>query len=411
MLLVFFIATTANTDVCNNTPFDFTHFEDVLFPAWQNLFLSGDAGSGEYSYRQGHQTSVYGVTDMIYALHAAGQLRNLSRAERMRWGATINRFQNTSTGFYNVADFENTHVANPPFANFSWHATGAAVEALNMISSADTEDNSSSIVPPLQPVVPLSPVADMLVAGEPAWQSFVRRWVADYEDVWMGSQAVQALAAVVKLTAFPSAPARAAQGPFAAWLLSYLNATVDGTTGMWDGSPHQDAQHQLGGAFHLFHVYQCSLGEASARGGTWPPLARAAVDTTLDAQHGGEDGSGTWGHQSAWSDRGEWGEISSCIDLDGVYSATRGAIAAAAGGSERYRWDDVKGACCQYLRTAAYILNNASFVLNDNTYAHDTHLMHGPMYAVAECQQHFPSLVNTRRPWQRWTDHASCIYA
>ena len=71
----------------------------------------------------------------------------------------------------------------------------------------------------------------------------------------------------------------------------------------------------------------------------------------------------------------------------------------------------MRAACSLYLRTAEYLLNNASLVLNETLYARDTHLLHGPMYAVAECQTHFPDLVRTRRPWQRWTDPASCIYA
>lgn len=50
-------------------------------------------------------------------------------------------------------------------------------------------------------------------------------------------------------------------------------------------------------------------------------------------------------------------------------------------------------------------------ILDPLLYGQDTHLLHGPLYAVAECQQHFPGLVRTRRPWRRWTDESSCIYA
>jgi hypothetical protein len=408
------VALAAATSPANSSPpFDFTHFEDTLFPAWRRLFLSGDGAAGEYSLKQGKPTSVYGATDMVYALHATGQLRNLSRAERAAWGATINGFQNKSTGFFSIAPFEATHTANPPFANYTWHASGAAVETLRMLSSADVAGTSSAIVPPLQPPSPFTAVEELLTAGPSAWQAFLTHWLSGNGDVWMGSQAVQSLAAVVKLTHLSSPNASAARDPFAAWLLRVLNATVDRASGMWDGTPHQDAKHQLGGAFHIFHVYQCSLGEASAMGGTWSPLAQAAVDTTLAAQHGGAKGSGTWGpRQGGWAGRGTWTTPTSCIDLDGVYSAARGAIAATAGGMPPYyRWADVKRACSQYLRTAAYVLNNASFVLQKALYAKDTHLMHGPMYAVAECQQHFPELVRTRRPWQRWTAPASCIYA
>lgn len=71
----------------------------------------------------------------------------------------------------------------------------------------------------------------------------------------------------------------------------------------------------------------------------------------------------------------------------------------------------MSNACEQYLRTAQYILSNRTFVMGSSLYGADTHLLHGVLYAVAECQQHFPHMVRTRRPWQRWTAEASCIYA
>ena len=71
----------------------------------------------------------------------------------------------------------------------------------------------------------------------------------------------------------------------------------------------------------------------------------------------------------------------------------------------------MEAACDKYLRTAHYILTNSSLVLGTALYGRDTHLLHGVLYAVAECQQHFPELVVTRRKWGRWTDGSSCIYA
>merc|ERR1712166_1289879 len=179
---------------------------------------------------------------------------------------------------------------------------------------------------------------------------------------------------------------------FAEWFFEALNSSISNSTGLWDGQPHQDTMRQLGGAFHIQHVYQCF-------GVSWPD-AKRAVDTTLEAQHTGADGSGMWGYSGNWTDRDQWGAVSSCIDLDGVYSAARGSIVAAGGKQPFYKWDNVKQACKAYLRTAEFLLNNSTFVLGRTKYAGDTHLLHGPMYAVAECQQHFPELVKTIRPWR-----------
>ena len=165
---------------------------------------------------------------------------------------------------------------------------------------------------------------------------------------------------------------------------------------MWDGQPLQDDMHLLSGVFHIFHVYQCFDGAL------WPHAA-ARVDTNLAIQ---DNESGVWGGKHRWVDREHWTTISSCIDLDGVYGLSRGSL-----GAGKHRWSEVQQACSKYLRTAQYILSNRTMVLDPGLYGGDTHLLHGPMYAVAECQQHFPQLVRTRRPWKRWTNNASCIYA
>ncbi len=241
----------------------------------------------------------------------------------------------------------------------------------------------------------------------------MERWLSDYDDVWMGSQAVQSLVAIVKL----SQPAAKPPPAFFPWLFAYFNRTSD-ASGMWDGSPHQNSLHQIGGAFHIYHVYQCfGAGPVGSPfvGLGWPHAA-ASVDSTLAAQDrgsggNGSSGSGVWGGRQPWSARGHWATISSCIDLDGVYAATRGAKIASHGRQPYYRWAEVEDACRLFLRTAEFLLGNATLVLGESLYGQDTHLLHGVMYAVAECQQHFPELVRTRRPWRRWTDPASCIYA
>ena len=378
--------------------FNFFEFEDKVFPQWRELFRVGDAEAGEFSLlptRKENRTSFYGTTDMVYALHAAGQLDQLSADVRLRWSQTINRFQNLTTGWYDLAPWEAMHCANPPYANHTWHAAGAAVETLRLLSSSGPAANQAK--QPFMPSVPFHSVLALLRAGPDAWTVFMKHWLTNYADVWMGSQAVQSLAAVLKLSHLGLDDG--SQSAFFDWFFSFLDQTISSTTGMWDGQPHQPAMQQLGGAFHIFHVYQCFHR-------SWPD-AEASVDTTLTAQ---DTDSGVWGGHHAWSARSSWKAISSCIDLDGVYSAARGAQLAQTHG-QNYRWSDVKAACQRYLRTAEFMLNNASFVLDVKKYGGDTHLLHGPMYAVAECQQHFPHMVETRRPWRRWTSNASCIYA
>ena len=86
-------------------PFDFTHFETELMPAWIASMKSGNGGIGEYSWlpsrlrKAGEGTSIYGSTDMVYAFYATGLLDTLSVAEKSMWAQTINAFQNRSTGW------------------------------------------------------------------------------------------------------------------------------------------------------------------------------------------------------------------------------------------------------------------------------------------------------------------------
>lgn len=393
--------------------FDFTFFEDELFGAWQARFLVGDAAVGEYSLKPVsnpayNRTSLYGTTDMVYARHATGQLDGMSSQERRQWAETINSFQNRTTGWYELQAFESMHCANPPYANHTWHAAGAAVETLRLLASSGPGAQPRGARLPSYAYSPVRfrSVDELMEGGAAEWRAFVERWLSGYADVWMGSQAVQSLVAIVKLSQ-PTLPPQA--DAFWNFLFGYLNQTSD-SHGMWDGTPHQDAIHQIGGAFHVYHVYQCfpevPSPDSPFVGLGWPHSA-ASVDATLSAQ---DNSSGVWGGKHDWVDRRSWGTISSCIDLDGVYTLTRAAKFASVNG-EPYRWAEVEGACRKYLRTASFLLNNRTQVLDPTLYGQDTHLLHGVLYAVAECQQHFPQLVRTRRPWRRWTDAASCIYA
>ena len=182
------------------------------------------------------------------------------------------------------------------------------------------------------------------------------------------------------------------------WAFKWLDAHADPATGYWAGKT-PNRVHQLGGAFHMYHLYACF-------GREWPYAARV-VDATLASQRA----DGMW-HPPP----------STCIDLDGIYSLTRSArFVIDKSTSTPYRWADVRGACEKYLRTAAAMLNNASIVLGNGGggeanrgYAQNSHLMHGALYAVAECQMWFPDLVRTVRPWRRAkgdVSDVSCAYA
>jgi hypothetical protein len=284
--------------------FDFTSFEDTLFDEWALRFRTRQ-GPGQFSLlpvadAAHNQTSLYGSTDMVYAHHAMGRLTDFSRAERAEWAEAIHSFQEQNgSGWFVLQPWEKLHVANPPHAKYAWHAAGAAVDALALLSSPEPQ------LAPFAPRRAFSDVQQLMAAGPTAWRAFMRKWLTGTANPWLGSQAVQSLAAVVKLT--PGQPSR---DVFARWLLTEFNRTASAATGMWHGTPAQGAEQQIGAAFHLYHVYQCY-----ARG--WG-YAEASVDTVLAAQDRGiphGSGTGTWGTRGQWSERDQWSTVTSCIDV------------------------------------------------------------------------------------------------
>ena len=95
---------------------------------------------------------------------------------------------------------------------------------------------------------------------------------------------------------------------------------------------------------------------------------------------------------------------STCVDLDGVYMAIRASMQ-----HGKYRWPEVREACRRYLREAARFLNDPHTIL-ETIYGRNTHYLHGPLFAVAECAEAFPELqVHTLRKWRR--KQTACIYA
>ena len=143
-------------------PYDFTFFEETLWPQWVARFKSG-TGVGEFSWlpsaarTKGEGTSIYGTTDLVYATFAVGQLGNLSQADRVAWADVINSFQNKSTGWFNPYPWEKQNQGNWP-----WHPTGAAMETLDLL-------NCSSCVPRY----PMTANLAILAANESVWEAFM----------------------------------------------------------------------------------------------------------------------------------------------------------------------------------------------------------------------------------------------
>ena len=380
-LLVTLVTTTS-------APYDLTHFEKELWPNWVGLFLTNDSRTGAYSWlprsmRKPGQDgpSLYGTTDMVYASFAVGTLQQLSLNQRAEWAAIINSFQNRSTGWYEPYEWEDQNKANWP-----WHPTGAALEALDLLDC-----------PTCIPRYPMS-AESALLDNAAGWGPFMDINIATSKNIWGGSQQAQGLFALMRSARPADAVGR--YGNFTQWYFDYLNNHSSRISGYWAGDT-ADLTDQLGGAFHIYKAYSCS-------GEKWPHPDKV-VDTTLSLQN---KSTGMW----RTGDGGQNPGLSFCLDLDGIYSLTRSAQLAqgvvTTRRQEPYRWDDVKQACSRYVKTAHAQLSDPANVLGG--WAKNSHLMHGALFAVAECGLWFPDLTKTIRPWQRARMHLnnrSCMYA
>ena len=78
--------------------FDFTRFQEEIFPQWAARFKAG-RGIGEYSFRKGGPTTCYGTTDILISKCIMGDLQ-LSEKEKDSWAESIHALQNPRTGWY-----------------------------------------------------------------------------------------------------------------------------------------------------------------------------------------------------------------------------------------------------------------------------------------------------------------------
>lgn len=330
--------------------FDFTPFEEELYPAWEARFRIGP-GIGDFSYAPSGKPCLYGTTDILFNRAVMARL-DLNETEKDAWAAAVNAFQDPGRGWYRKV-YTHTH--------FKEHTTAYAVAALKLLDRRPRYDFAWR--------------AKLISSPEER-----DRWIRSipWSIIWPASHIVSGIPAILAMLG---------QGTpeFFAWYFDWLDREADPATGFWSrgilhrlGLLKRRSMHALGGAFHMYFVYEF-LGRP------WRYPERI-VDAALKLQHA----NGLWDK-----------DVTYCIDLDGIYSILRSSRNA--GG---YRADEVERACARYLETAARILNDREFFMTRYT---NTHLLPGALAAIAECQRCYPELVKTSRPWVQTLDRACFI--
>ncbi len=328
--------------------FDFSRFHEELYPAWERQFQR-DGGIGEFGFLPGAPTCSYGTTDTLISRYTMNTL-DLAEADRDAWASVINRFQDEQ-GWYTK-----THTRH-----HREHTTAYAVAALTLLGR--------------RPARPLAWAAPLIKD-----QQSMERWLAGvhWSIIWPGSHIVSGVPAALAMTGEGT-------DEFFSWYFDWLDREADPRSGFWcRGLVHRLAmiprptKHEMGGAFHMYYVY-----EYMKRKWRYP---ERIVDEALRLQHA----NGLWD-----------GEVTYCIDLDGLYCCTRSSRNA--GG---YRKDDIAASCARYLETAERTLNDRDFL-----FAHyrNTHRLTGALSAIAECALFFPEMVRTPRPWRQSLDVACYI--
>ncbi len=328
--------------------YDFRRFEE-LYAEWEAQFTA-DTDVGSFRYRVSGPVSLYGTADMLISRATMGAL-DLTEEQKDRWAAVINGFQVPRSGWYRKRYT----------LHFRSHTAAYAVAALKLIDRGPTYPVRAA----------LDVVRDRTAAV---------RWLerVPWSIIWPSSHIVAGLPAILIMMEAPA-------GAFFDWYFDWLDTHVHPATGFWSRGVLQRlklrpivTKEELGGAFHMHFVYE-ALGRA------WP-LPNKVVDTALALQHP----NGLWD-----------GDVSYCIDLDGLYCLIRSSRNA--GG---YRADDVRVAAERYLAYAEKTLNDREFLFA----RYDTsHRLTGALSAVAECARAYPELVETSRPWRQTLDSACFI--
>jgi hypothetical protein len=327
--------------------YDFSRFQEELYPEWERRFASG--GIGEFGYLPGAATCSYGTTDMLISRYTMGDLE-LSEKEKDAWAAVINRFQRPD-GWY--AKSHTRHARE--------HTTAYATAALALIERRPGRAFAWALP---------------ILRDERSWESWIRG--PHWSIVWPGSHVISGVPAALAMTGGGSEA-------FFDWYFDWLDHEADPRSGFWCrglvhrlGIIQKPTKHEMGGAFHMFYVYE-RFGRA------WRHPERV-VDESLRLQHT----NGLWDK-----------DVPYCIDLDGLYCVLRSSRNA--GG---YRKDDAASAARAFLETAERVMGNRDLLFGGYP---NSHRLTGALSAIAECARSFPELVTTPRPWRQSLDVAPYI--
>ncbi|MFW5712462.1 MAG: hypothetical protein ACOCXF_04890 [bacterium] len=334
----------------SNNSYDFSRFAAEFYPLWEQQFRTGDS-AGEYSYAQGGKTSLYGSTDIIFCRAIMDNIE-LSAEDRDSWAGVINRFQKPDSGWYRKLYTWN---------HLKQHTSAYAVAALALIGR--------------RPHFELKVIKELLEQPQ-HWERWIRR--VPWSVIWPGSHIVAAIPAVAALLGYP-------HEKFMHWYFDWLDREADPATGFWCrglvhklGLLRRPTKHEMGGAFHMYYVY-----EYFGRQWRYPVQV---INTTLSLQQP----NGFWD-----------GEVSYCIDLDGIYNLTRSSKIAG-----DYRQEDIRRAITRYLESTEALLNDRERFFASYS---NSHMLPAVLAAIAEIQKFYPELVHTPKPWRQVIDEVCFI--
>ena len=330
--------------------FEFYFLEEML-PEWIAQFKSNDAdGPGAYSYLPKGPLCTYGSTDVLISRFITNQL-TLTEKDKDEWAEKINRFQDPKSGWYKKRYT----------LHFKEHTTAYAIAALKLIDR--------------KPKYPLF-WKDAILKDEKAMESWLNS--ITWSSIWNGSHVISGVPAALLMTG-------EGNERFYNWYFNWLDSETDTNSGFWRrGILHRmnilyrPNLHDMAGAFHMYYVYSyCNR--------SWR-FADKAIDWTLKFQNS----NGFWN-----------GKVTYCVDLDAIYTMTRGCEIL-----KGYRKEDIKNSVIKYLANAEKTLNNREFLFKNYP---DSHRLTGALCVIAEYQKYFPEMVKTKKKWRQSLDFACYI--
>ncbi len=334
--------------------FDFSTFQNEIFPYWSGQFKSGES-IGDYSYTQKGPPSLYGSTDILFCKYIMGE-SELSEKEKDQWADAINRFQQPGNGWYRRRFF---------FTHYREHSAAYAVAALHLLGRK-----------PRYRITDL----DTIQESYGNFLNWIESNIITWTIIWPGTQRITGPPAMIAMLGIE-------KDGFFDWYFDWLDAASDPASSFWcRGLTHRwglvsnPTIHEMGGAFHMFFLY-----EWFSRKWLYPEMV---VDKTLGMQ----------------KESGKWDgimKITYCIDLDAVYNMLRSSRNAGV-----YRQEEIRESCARYLAVAERLLNDRKFVFSNYR---TTHRIVGALSAIAECRKFFPDMVKTSKPWIQTLDRACFI--